>query len=195
MFFKLLALFTIVPLIELALLIPLGMEIGLWPTIGLVVGTALLGAVLSKLEGGRTLAKIKKELSKGNLPTDSILDGLAILVAAVFLITPGVLTDIVAIALLIPPVRVPIRAIAKKRFKKMLDTDSMTFISPGSFDRSSFEDADSGSAARYASPFGPPPDTGDIIDVSPGEESDDQSATSSEVQQPSLHQRRSGSGS
>ena len=189
MLVKLLALFTIVPLVELALLIPLGMEIGLWPTIGLVVGTALLGAVLAKLEGGRAIANIKKELSEGKLPADSILDGLAVLIAGVFLVTPGVLTDIVAIALLIPPVRAPIRAIAKKRFSKMLETESMSFISPASFGQSPFEEAGPGQAAPFGSPFdSAQPDTGDIIDVSPDD--DDQSADSSSDAPSSLQEQR-----
>ncbi len=170
MLLKLLALFTIIPLVELALLIPLGMQIGVWPTIGLVVATALLGAFLAKHEGARALASIKSELAEGKLPADSILDGLAILIAGVFLVTPGVLTDVVAIFLLIPVARAPVRAIARKRFEKMLETESMTFISGGAFGESSFESPGSGEASPFQGPFGPGADQGEIIDVTPDEE-------------------------
>ena len=164
---KLLALFTIVPLVELALLIPLGMHIGLWPTIGLVVGTALLGAILAKLEGARALANIKRDLAAGKLPADSILDGLAILIAGVFLVTPGVLTDVVAILLLIPPVRAPVRAIAKKRFQKMLADDSISFLSSASMGDDLFGFGEGAGATYHSSTFGGTDAQGDVIDVTP----------------------------
>lgn len=178
MILKLLAIFTIVPLIELALLIPLGMQIGLWPTIALVLGTALLGAVLGKREGGRALAKIKKDLNEGKLPADSLLDGLAVLIAGIFLITPGVLTDAAALILLIPPARKPLKAYARKRFANMLDTGSMTFISSNPSNHSPF-----------GVPFGAPADEGEIIDVTPSE--DDDSTDSNSESNASLREHRS----
>ncbi len=165
MIWKLLALFTIVPLVELALLIVLATYTSAWVSIGLVILTAIIGAVLGKMQGARALARIKSELNQGKIPGDSLLDGLAVLIAGVFMITPGVLTDIAAIFLLIPPARRPLRAIAKKRFTKMLATDSVTFVSA----ESAYESYGSDGGARpFHSPFGgPPPGTGDIIDVTP----------------------------
>lgn len=184
MLLKLLALFTIVPLVELALLIPLGMQIGLWPTIGLVVATALLGAVLGKLEGARAWARIKDDLGSGNLPKDSLLDGLAILIAGVFLVTPGVLTDVAAIGLLIPALRKPVRLYAKKKFKKMLERDggSISFLSSGS---GGFDAADSSSgpgAQPFNSSFHSANDGGDIIDVTPAEDEPDAQDSTEEPQ-------------
>ncbi len=171
MILKLLALFTIVPLIELALLIPLGMKIGLWPTIGLVVATALLGAFLGKSEGTKALANIKRDLNEGNLPADSLLDGLAVLIAGIFLITPGVLTDVVALFLLIPPARKPLRAMARKRFEKMLSEGSMTYISAQT---SRFDPTSQGGASPFGTPFGgPPPGRGEVIDVTPDDDDRD----------------------
>lgn len=184
MLLKLLALFTIVPLVELALLIPLGMHIGLWPTIGLVVATALLGAVLGKLEGKRAWGRIKQDLREGKMPGDSLLDGLAVLVAGIFLVTPGVLTDIVAMILLIPPARKPIRAYARKRFKKMLKSERVNVMSqgpgtpfaaasPAGEDRD--EDADDGGPRRYQpTPFDR---QDDVIDVTPGDGEDEDAET------------------
>ena len=190
MLLKLLALFTIVPLIELALLIPLGMQIGLWPTIALVVATAVLGAVLSKLEGSRALAKIKDDLNNGRLPGDSLLDGLAVLIAGVCLVTPGVLTDIAAIILLIPPARKPLRAYAKKRFKKMLASDSVNVVSSNSFSPfgspSMADESDNGGARPFQrSPFGGSDD--DIIDVTPSADDDEATQRASESIDESEH--------
>ncbi len=178
MILKLLALFTIVPLIELALLIPLGIQIGLWPTIGLVLGTAILGAVLGKLEGARAWARIQQDLKEARIPGDSLLDGLAVLIAGVFLVTPGVLTDIVAIGLLIPPVRAPIRAYARKKFKKMIDTGQVGVVSgPGfsPFDAAGPTTGDDASSPDAARPYQRSPFDAqdDVIDVTPGDESDD----------------------
>ena len=94
MFVRLLILFTVVPLIELALLIKLGNLIGLWPTISIVIVTGVLGAALARNQGMRTVGAIRAELAQGRAPTESLLNGLLILVGGVVLLTPGLLTDL-----------------------------------------------------------------------------------------------------
>lgn len=180
MLLKLLALFTIVPLVELVLLVVMSFYLGSqwWLTIALVVATAVLGAVLSKLEGKRAWSKIKQDLREGKIPRDSILDGLAVLIAGAFLLTPGVLTDIAAMVLLIPPARKPLKAFARKRLKKMLDSGQANIVTSGSF--SMFEagggDKESRQGARpfRQSPFGRQDDE-DVIDVTGGADDDDSS--------------------
>lgn len=125
---KLFLAFTIIPLLELLVLIPLGQEIGVWPTIAIVVATAATGAWLGKMQGLGAWKRIQGELASGQLPGDSILDGLLILIACTLLITPGVLTDVVGIALLIPPARKPIKKYLKRRFTKQLQNPSFTVI-------------------------------------------------------------------
>jgi UPF0716 protein FxsA len=98
-------LFILVPLIELALLIRVGQWIGVWPTVLLVAVTGLGGALLARAQGLRALASVQLELARGRLPGRALMDGAAVLVAAAFLITPGVLTDVAAFALLFPPTR------------------------------------------------------------------------------------------
>lgn len=105
MLLRLLLLFTIVPLVELSILIWIGERIGLAATIGLVIVTGFLGASLARREGLRCWITAQRQLAQGELPTDSLLDGLLILVAGLFLITPGVLTDLLGFALLIRPFR------------------------------------------------------------------------------------------
>lgn len=102
MIWKLALLFTLVPTIELALLITIGTQIGvLWTTL-IVVATGFLGAWLAKREGLGVLNKIKADLQGGLPPAGRIVEGVLVLCGAVLLITPGVLTDITGFALIIP---------------------------------------------------------------------------------------------
>jgi len=114
---RLLILFTVVPLTELWLLVRVGASIGFGPTLLLVLGTGILGASLARREGVRVLGRIQAELDAGHLPADQMIDGLLILVAGALLITPGILTDLVGFALLVPPIRRRIRAYLKRRFQ------------------------------------------------------------------------------
>ncbi len=102
---KLLLLFILVPAIELILLIEIGQLIGIFPTIGLIVFTGALGALLVRRQGIRALARIRNELQTGQLPADSIFDGAIILIAGAFLMTPGILTDTLGFLCLIPATR------------------------------------------------------------------------------------------
>jgi len=91
--------------------------VGLWPTIGLVVITGMAGAALARLEGLRTIWKLRGELGKGKLPGGALLDGLAILVGGALLLTPGILTDLVGFSFLLPPTR----RVLLKRIRKSLE--------------------------------------------------------------------------
>ena len=105
MFARLLVLFTVVPLVELALLIKLGGAVGLWPTVFLVIATGALGAALAKSQGTRTVWTIRREMAEGKPPGESLVNGLLILVGGVVLLTPGLLTDVLGFCLLVPATR------------------------------------------------------------------------------------------
>jgi UPF0716 protein FxsA len=117
---KLLLLFLLVPAIELFLLVEIGQRVGTLPTIGLVIFTGLLGAFLARREGLQVLSRLRAELAAGQLPADSIFDGVIILVASVLLITPGVLTDIVALLCLIPVTRRLIKSAVWTHLERMI---------------------------------------------------------------------------
>lgn len=102
---RLFLLLTILPLIELALLLLMGKYTGVSFTLAFVIVTALVGAVLLRYQGFQTLRNIQRDLQQRQLPTDSLLDGLFIFIAAILLILPGVTTDIVGLTILIPPLR------------------------------------------------------------------------------------------
>jgi UPF0716 protein FxsA len=105
MFFRLLVLFTVIPLVELALLLYLA-DLTDWRwTLGLVIVTGLIGTWLARSEGFRTYRRIQQELQAGRLPGASMVDAVMIFVAGALLVTPGILTDLFGMTLLIPVFR------------------------------------------------------------------------------------------
>ncbi len=105
MFFKLFLAFTLIPLTELYLLIEVGRVIGGLETIALVVATGAAGAWLARRQGYSTMLAIRKRLNEGLMPGEELIDAFLILVAGVVLLTPGLLTDVVGITLLVPAAR------------------------------------------------------------------------------------------
>lgn len=97
--------FVAVPIIEIALFIQVGGWIGLWPTLAIVVLTALAGTILVRTQGIQTLRRLQANLAEGRDPVGPIAHGALILAAGLLLLTPGFFTDAVALALLVPPVR------------------------------------------------------------------------------------------
>ncbi len=116
MFFQLLLLFTLVPLIELVLLIKLGELTGVWTTIGIVILTGIIGAYLARREGIKAWRRLEKSMREGVSPADELIDALLILIAGAVLITPGLLTDLFGFGLLIPPVRKWFRSKLSRHF-------------------------------------------------------------------------------
>ena len=99
------AIFIAVPLIEIALFIKVGGWLTLWPTLGIVLGSAMLGTWLMRQQGARALADLRRSMSELTDPTEPLAHGALILLAGALLITPGFLTDTIGLLLLIPPVR------------------------------------------------------------------------------------------
>lgn len=122
MFGRLLLLFLIIPVVELALLIKIGTVIGTLNTILLVVSTAFVGAFLVKTEGLNVIQRFQGNLNHGVFPAEEIFDGAMILVAGALLVTPGILTDLVGFVLVIPPTR----AVIKKFIRKIIEKKFIT---------------------------------------------------------------------
>jgi len=97
--------FLIVPLIEIALFIQVGGVIGLWPTLGIVVLTAVLGAWLVRAQGAMAVGRLRSSFSRLEDPAEPLAHAAMILIAGALLLTPGFFTDAVGFALLMPPVR------------------------------------------------------------------------------------------
>ena len=99
------ALFVAVPLIEIALFIQVGGAIGLWPTLAVVVVTAVLGTWLVRAQGRHAIGQLQRSFNALSDPTEPLAHGAMILFSGALLLTPGFFTDAVGFALLIPPVR------------------------------------------------------------------------------------------
>ncbi len=105
----------LLPVIEIALFIKVGQSIGLWWTLALIIGAGLFGAWLLRRQGVSALARLRDSVQAGRLPALAIADTMMIGLAALFLVVPGFLSDIIAIALLIPAVRAALYAFLAQR--------------------------------------------------------------------------------
>ena len=101
----LLILFIAVPIAEIAIFIQAGERFGLWPALGLVILTAILGTTLLRYQGLRALYRVQESLNRGEMPIGEVFTGLCLLVAGALLLTPGFLTDGIGFALFIPGIR------------------------------------------------------------------------------------------
>ena len=115
---KLLLLFTLVPAVELVLLLEVGRQIGTAATLLLILVTGVVGAVLARRQGVAALGHIRAELAAGRIPGPTIVDGIMILVAGALLITPGILTDIAGFLCLVPATRRAIRVRLSRAFSR-----------------------------------------------------------------------------
>lgn len=152
MFLYLLILFVTVPLFEVWLLLEVGEQIGGWNTFLIVIVTAMLGSHFVRQQGLKTLFNAKKEAASGQVPTQSIVDGIFILISGLLLLTPGFFTDFVGFSFLIPPVR---RAIAHSVWQSLKDKISISAMSPGQMAGSFITGAATQAASDFMSPPGP----------------------------------------
>lgn len=114
---RLLLLFLAVPLIEIALFIQVGGLIGLWPTLAIVVITAILGTYLVRSQGLAALGQLKSSFEDLRDPTEPLAHGAMILFSGALLLTPGFFTDAVGFALLVPAVRSAVIRYVRKNVK------------------------------------------------------------------------------
>lgn len=116
-----------VPIIEIGLFIQVGGFIGLWPTLGIVVLTALAGTIMMRAQGVSTLQKLQSNIETGQNPTDPIANGAFILIAGLLLLTPGFFTDSIGLALLIPPIRQRLIKAVASRIKAGITSHTSEF--------------------------------------------------------------------
>ena len=116
----------VLPIIEIAIFIKVGQTIGLLPTLALIIGAALLGGLLLRQQGLSVLGQLRDNVNTGRMPGRTIADAMMLGVAALFLVLPGFLSDVVALALLLPPVRSWIYAALAKRVT-VVDATTTTY--------------------------------------------------------------------
>jgi UPF0716 protein FxsA len=117
MFQLLFVLFIIIPIIEITVIMQVGALLGVWPTIAIVILSAWLGAKYVRQQGLATLQSVQTKMAQGDMPSSEIVTGLMLLVAGVLLVTPGFVTDIFGLLLLVPAVRAAIATQVQKHIK------------------------------------------------------------------------------
>jgi UPF0716 protein FxsA len=115
-FLLLLALFVVVPILEIYVIIQVGQAIGALWTIALLIADSILGSLLMKSQGRAAWRRFQTALAEGRMPGREVLDGVLVIFGGAFLLTPGFCSDIVGALLLLPPSRVVIRRIVARRF-------------------------------------------------------------------------------
>jgi UPF0716 protein FxsA len=118
---RLALLFIGLPLLELYILIKIGSHLGPFLTIALIIFSGLLGLLLARFEGLRTLHQIRQNLSQGILPAEEMLDSVLIFAGGVLFVVPGVITDFAALVLLIPFTRTIFKRWLRRRFDRMVE--------------------------------------------------------------------------
>ena len=119
MLLKLFLCFTLIPVVELYLLIKVGTLIGGFNTVLLVILTGFAGAWLAKMEGINTMLKVRMNLQQGIMPAEELMNAVIILIAGVVLITPGLITDIFGLMLLWPVTRNYFKRFLRRKFDEM----------------------------------------------------------------------------
>lgn len=125
--FRLILLFTLLPLAELSLLLRIGEWLGAGPTIGLVLATGVVGAWLARREGARTWKRVQADVAGGRMPAEELLHALLIFIAGVVLVTPGVLTDMAGLVLLVRPAREAVAGRIRKRLAGRVQFQTVGF--------------------------------------------------------------------
>ncbi|MBW1852341.1 MAG: FxsA family protein [Deltaproteobacteria bacterium] len=127
MLLKLFLAFTLIPFLEIYLLIEVGTVIGSLNTIALVILTGFAGAYLARMQGMQTMLRVRSSLQQGNMPTEDLIDALLIFVAGIVLLTPGFLTDAAGLLVLFPPTRTHIKRFLRQRLENWTRSQNVHF--------------------------------------------------------------------
>lgn len=128
MYRLLLAVFIIVPALEISVMIALGRYIGGWATFALIVLSGIIGVYITRREGRKVWDYARYELSRGHLPAQSLLDGICLFIGGVLLITPGFLTDIVGFLLVFPWTRPMFKVALLALIQRQIGRGGFTFF-------------------------------------------------------------------
>jgi UPF0716 protein FxsA len=114
----LVALFIAIPIAELYVIIQVGQAIGALPTIAILLADSIIGSLLLRSQGRTAWRRFNEALGAGRVPAREVLDGALVIFGGAFLITPGFITDIVGIILLLPPTRAVVRRLTVRVFAR-----------------------------------------------------------------------------
>lgn len=128
-FGKLLIIFTVIPFVELSILLEIASRTSALTTLGIIVATGVIGAYFAKEQGRRVLTQIQMELNSGRMPGNELLHGLCVLIGGILLLTPGIMTDVFGFTLLFPVTRSGYIAFAKNYIQNHFQLGGASFYS------------------------------------------------------------------
>src|SRR3954470_1120791 len=143
----LIVVFIVVPLAELYVIIQVGQAIGALPTIAILLLDSVLGSMLLRSQGRAVWRRFNEALATGRMPHREVQDGVLVIFGGAFLITPGFLTDVIGLLLLLPPTRSVIRRLGMRRLRHRMEL-RVSAAGPGTASDFDVE----GSATEYESP-------------------------------------------
>ena len=111
----LLIIFVLVPIAELAVIIQVGQEIGVWWTIAILIADSIIGSLLMRSQGRAAWRRFNEAIAEGRAPAREALDGVLVIFGGALLLTPGFITDIFGFLFLFPPTRVLVRRLLVRR--------------------------------------------------------------------------------
>jgi UPF0716 protein FxsA len=123
-------LFVAVPLVELFVILQVGDLIGIWPTIAILIADSILGSVLMRSQGRASWRRFNAALGEGRPPAREVLDGALVIFGGALLLTPGFVTDILGLCLLVPPTRAVVRAMLVRRLAHRMVVSAATRAAP-----------------------------------------------------------------
>ncbi|MEH7114635.1 FxsA family protein [Neobacillus niacini] len=121
-------LIIVIPAIDIGVLLLSGKTFGVLPTIAFIILTGVVGAYLAKREGLQTIKRAQEQLAYGQIPGDSVLDGICILIGGTLLLTPGFITDIFGFLFLFPPTRKPFKFLMINSLRKRIEKGNSKII-------------------------------------------------------------------
>jgi len=123
-----------VPIAELAVIIQVGQAIGVWWTIGLLLADSILGSLLMRHQGRTAWRRFNEAVQGGRVPAREVLDGALVIFGGALLLTPGFLTDILGLVLLLPPTRALVRRVLSRRLTQRMVASATRPRGPRAFD-------------------------------------------------------------
>lgn len=123
MILKLFLAFTLIPFLEIYLIVKIGSHLGAFNTVMIVILTGFLGALLARFQGFQTMLKVRETLNRGEMPAEELLDALLILMAGIVLLTPGFLTDMAGLMILIPQTRLRFKRWLRKKIDEWIQVN------------------------------------------------------------------------
>jgi UPF0716 protein FxsA len=114
----LILLFIVVPIAELYVIIQVGQAIGALPTVAILIADSVIGSMLLRAQGRGAWRRFRQATAEGRVPAREVLDGALVIFGGAFLITPGFITDVLGVLLLLPPTRAVIRRVLVGTFSR-----------------------------------------------------------------------------